>query len=265
MKIIDCFIFYNELELLTYRLNILNDVVDYFIIVESTHTFVGKEKILYFELNKHLFDFCKDKIIHVIVDDFPYKYPNCDISKTQQWDNERFQRNQIKRGLDNLSLNDDDVIIITDLDEIPDPNTLLKIKNNDIQITIQSLDMGLYYYNLNTIAYISWWEGKIMTYNIFKQLNLTCSEIRFYKCVRLPYCGWHLSYFGDSNYIRNKIINFSHQEYNNDIFTNIDFINQKINNNEYLFDNKPIKFISIQDNQYLPYKYDVFLTKYYKM
>ena len=46
MKIIDCFTFYNELDLLNYRLNILNNVVDYFIIVESTHTHVGKEKNL---------------------------------------------------------------------------------------------------------------------------------------------------------------------------------------------------------------------------
>ena len=48
MKIIDCFIFYNELDLLTYRLNLLNNIVDYFIIVESKHTFVGKEKNLFF-------------------------------------------------------------------------------------------------------------------------------------------------------------------------------------------------------------------------
>ena len=55
-KIIDGFIFYNELELLNYRLNVLNDVVDYFIIVESTHTFVGKEKTLYYQENKELFN-----------------------------------------------------------------------------------------------------------------------------------------------------------------------------------------------------------------
>ena len=55
MKIIDCFIFYNELDLLTYRLNLLNNIVDYFIIVESTHTFIGKEKKLFFNDNKHLF------------------------------------------------------------------------------------------------------------------------------------------------------------------------------------------------------------------
>jgi hypothetical protein len=52
MKIIDCFTFYNELDLLNYRLNILNNVVDYFIIVESTHTHVGKEKNLIYEENK---------------------------------------------------------------------------------------------------------------------------------------------------------------------------------------------------------------------
>ena len=44
LKIIDCFIFYNELELLKYRINILNNIVDYFVIIESTHTFIGKEK-----------------------------------------------------------------------------------------------------------------------------------------------------------------------------------------------------------------------------
>ena len=56
MKIIDCFIFYNELDMLTYRLNILNDVVDYFVLVESNHTFVGKEKPLFYQDNKHLFE-----------------------------------------------------------------------------------------------------------------------------------------------------------------------------------------------------------------
>ena len=49
MKIIDCFIFYNELDLLTYRLNLLKNIVDYFIIVESTHTFIGKEKKIIFQ------------------------------------------------------------------------------------------------------------------------------------------------------------------------------------------------------------------------
>ena len=75
-KIIDCFTFYNELDMLTYRLNILNDIVDYFVLVEATHTHVGKEKPLFYKENKHLFEKFNHKIIHIVVDDFPNKYPN---------------------------------------------------------------------------------------------------------------------------------------------------------------------------------------------
>ena len=56
MKVLDCFIFYNELCMLEYRLNILNDYVDYFVLVESTHTHVGKEKELYYANNKQMFE-----------------------------------------------------------------------------------------------------------------------------------------------------------------------------------------------------------------
>ena len=104
-KIIDCFIFYNELDMLTYRLNILNDIVDYFVLVEATHTFIGKEKPLFYQDNKHLFEKFNHKIIHVIVDDFPHKYPDINIGKNEQWRNEIFQRNCISRGIDKLELN----------------------------------------------------------------------------------------------------------------------------------------------------------------
>ena len=97
-KIIDCFIFFNELDLLKYRLNILDDVVDYFVLVESTHTHIGKEKPLFYNENKNMFEKFNHKIIHVIVDDFPYKYPNINIEKDEQWTNERFQRDCISRG-----------------------------------------------------------------------------------------------------------------------------------------------------------------------
>ena len=154
-KIIDCFTFFNELDLLTYRLNILNNVVDYFIIVESTHTHIGKEKQLFFDDNKHLFKNFSDKIIHIIVDDFPYKYPNINYTIDDQWKNERFQRDAISRGLDSMNdLNDNDYIIISDLDEIPDPMTLTKIKNNDIIVTINTLQQDLYYSLLFQLQYL---------------------------------------------------------------------------------------------------------------
>ena len=69
--IVDAFIFYNELKMLEYRLNILYEKIDYFILVESTKTHKGSPKKLYFNDNKDNFHNYLDKIIHIIVDDMP--------------------------------------------------------------------------------------------------------------------------------------------------------------------------------------------------
>jgi beta-1,4-mannosyl-glycoprotein beta-1,4-N-acetylglucosaminyltransferase len=69
MKLIDGFVFYNELGLLKYRLDTLYEIVDNFILVESTKTFSGNSKELFYEKNKHLYEKYQDKIIHIIVDD----------------------------------------------------------------------------------------------------------------------------------------------------------------------------------------------------
>src|SRR4030042_2627609 len=71
MKIYDCFPFHNELDLLEVRLHELYDVVDYFVLSESTRTHSGQFKPLYYKMNKPRFERFKDKIIHVIVDDMP--------------------------------------------------------------------------------------------------------------------------------------------------------------------------------------------------
>lgn len=128
MKIVDCFTFYNEIELLTYRLNVLHDVVDHFVLVEATHTYAGHEKSLYYNENKHLFEKFHSKIIHVIVDNLPHKYPNINCDNGEQCVNERFQRDRIADGISRLSLDGRDYITITDLDEIPDPRILTIIK-----------------------------------------------------------------------------------------------------------------------------------------
>jgi beta-1,4-mannosyl-glycoprotein beta-1,4-N-acetylglucosaminyltransferase len=264
MKIIDCFTFYNELDLLNYRLNILNDVVDYFIIIEATHTFVGKEKNLFYEENKNRFDSFKDKIIHIIVDDFPYKFPNINFKNKDQWVNENFQRNSIKKGLDKLELNNDDIIIISDLDEIPDPNTLKRIKNNEIIITVNTLELDFYYYNLNSKQKYLWKKTKILSFEKYKELSLTCEQIRQNNYSIIKNGGWHLSYFGDKHFIKNKLENFGHQEFNNNKFTNLDNIENNINNYNDLFNRLTDKIskISIKDNKYLPVDYDTYLVKY---
>ena len=264
-KIIDCFIFYNELDLLIYRLNILNDVVDYFVLVESMHTFVGKEKPLFYQENKHLFEKFNHKIIHIIVDDFPHKYPNIDFEKKEQWNNEKFQRNCISRGIDKLELNNQDIIIIADVDEIPNPKILEQIKNKEITIDINIIEMDLYYYNLHSkFDGMLWYHAKILTFEKYNELNIGCDKIRFYNCPIIKNAGWHLSYFGNEKFIKNKLENFSHQENNKVEFTDEKLIKERINNGKDLFD-RSVKIITIpiEDNDNLPPDYNVYLTNFY--
>ena len=124
MKIIDSFIFYNELDLLNLRLHENNNVVDYFILVEANKTFANNNKPFYFEENKNKFDNFLHKIIHIKVDDMP--------NNTDNWEREWHQRNCIERGLVQIpDLNDTDIIFISDVDEIFRNSVLTKIKQDE--------------------------------------------------------------------------------------------------------------------------------------
>lgn len=251
-KIIDCFTFYNEIDLLLYRLTILYDVVDYFIIVEANHTHAGNSKKLYYKDNE-LFDKFKDKIIHVVVD-LPHTSP--DYSKNEQWVNENYQRNSIHKGIEQLELNNEDLIIISDLDEIADPFVLLHLKNKNIHNGFK-LSQDLYYYNLNTIHMEKWYRSTIVTYSAYT----TPQKIRDTTFPIIQKAGWHLSYFGDIEFIKNKIKNYAHQEYNNDTYINN--MENKIKNNKDIFDRGTnIKYIDINENNNLPPLYDKYLSKY---
>jgi beta-1,4-mannosyl-glycoprotein beta-1,4-N-acetylglucosaminyltransferase len=263
-KIIDCFTFYNELDLLNYRLTILNDYVDYFILVEGNYTHAGNKKQLYYDENKYIFKRFEHKIIHIIVD-LPYIYPNINYSNNEQWINENFQRNSINEGIKKLNLQKSDLIIISDLDEIINPNILLNLKNGIIDINNggYSLLQDFYYYNLNTKHQDLWRLNKIVTYE--KYLTSTPQDIRMNNDLPcLENGGWHLSYFGNKDFIKNKLKEFSHQELNNSYYTNDKYIDDKINNNEDLFNRNyvPIKYIKINENDNLPPLYNKYLLNY---
>ena len=254
MKIVDAFIFYNELKILDYRLNILSDIIDCFIIVESKYTFSGKKKKLYFEKNKEKYKKILGKIIHIKVDKLPYIYPNIDFLKRQQWENEYSQRNSIEEGIDKLVLKDEDLILISDVDEIPDLNLLNKIKFNNYGIELLSLQLDTYYYNLNTKCNAFCTASKIINYKKYKDLKKTIQEIRILKIPSISRAGWHLSFFGDEDFIVNKLENFSHQEFNNLNFKNKNKVKYKIKNYLDLFNrpNSQFKFIPFEENKYLP-------------
>jgi beta-1,4-mannosyl-glycoprotein beta-1,4-N-acetylglucosaminyltransferase len=252
-----------------YRLESLDLFIDYFVLVESLYTHSGKEKKLYYNENKILFEKYNSKIIHIIIDDFPYKFPNIDYSKNQQWDNEHYQRNSIKNGINEINykinLNDEDIIIISDLDEIPDNKVLSSIKENLFIINdIYSLEQDFYYYNLNSRFIDKWVFSKIISFKKYKEINLSFQDLRHLNCKKIHKGGWHLSYFGDKYFIQNKIQNFGHQEYNNNNYTNLDIIESRIQSQIDLYGrhNEHIEKISIKNNNYLPQNYEKFLLKY---
>ena len=109
MKVYDCFSYWDEDFLLDIRLNILNEYVDYFVIVEGNKTWQNNFKKLKFNINN--FAKFEKKIIYVPVEDMP--------DGDNPYLRENFQRNCISRGIKNAE--EDDLIIISDLDEIPNP------------------------------------------------------------------------------------------------------------------------------------------------
>lgn len=265
MKLVDCFIFYNEMDLLTYRLNLLNGVVDHFVLVEATRTFAGNPKPLHYAENQKLFEAFRDKITHVVVDDFPFPRESIDYEKKQQWLNETCQRNAISRGLEGLALAPDDLILVTDVDEIPDRRTLEAIKAGAVPVSLNVLEMDFYYYNLRHKFDSKWQHAKIVRLD---RLTMSCDDLRQLHCRQ--YCnniqngGWHLSYFGDAAYIQNKIKNFSHQELNLERFTDLEKIEKRVREGGDLYDrNNDLRRVELDCNPNLPLEHDAFLKMFY--
>ncbi len=230
-RIADGFIFYNEIDILKRRLTELDEVVDYFVLVESTHTFVGNPKpLIYDTLSKvdPFFRRYKEKIIHIVVDDFPHKAPNMDISLGHPWQNEWFQRTAIHRGFDRLireeKIGSGDYLMISDVDEIPNAQKLEELRHGHREITFASLVMDLYYYSMKFKLKQKWDRPKVIrVWKYMEILGKIPFNLDFIRngtggvdlpTERIEDGGKHLSYFGDKEYIKNKIRNFSHQELN---------------------------------------------------
>jgi len=265
-KVIDCFIFYNELDMLEYRLSILYDVVDYFVICEASRTHVGKSKPLFYFENKARYARFSDKIVHIMMtDDDTHWIINPDKMKEEQWVNENTHRNGIARGVQYLvnngkiGQNPYDLITICDLDEIPNPNILRVLKTavfSGIMDGGIKFQMDFYYYNLNCISLNKWFHAKIVfLYAFYNLFDCESEKIRHYNFSNIiEKGGWHLSYFGDEYFIKNKIENFAHQELNIEEFTNVANIRKRIKNSGDLYDrpNEKWIFIPLNENNFLP-------------
>jgi len=221
MKIVDAFIFYNEINMLTYRLNVLNDVVDLFVIVEANQTFTGKPKPLFFKENAHLYEKFAHKIVHHVVD-LPFANPNPETK--EQWENEWHQRNSIQDAIAPLDLEPNDILCVSDLDEITDPRLLAEIRSGSLPIRrTYKMNQETYYYNLNTKHTVDIFAAFLTTVWMYHQdraiLGLTTSGLRneFSRNPTIWKAGWHLSFFGDVAFVQNKLRMYSHQEHLNDV------------------------------------------------
>ena len=115
MKVFDVFPFFNELDLLEIRLNVLDPYVDFFVLSEGTKDFQGSDKVLYYKENKDRFEKFNHKIIHNIVED--------NHTNLHAYDRDIFQKNNIKNVLlEHVS--EDDAILFGDLDEVPNPDAV---------------------------------------------------------------------------------------------------------------------------------------------
>ena len=232
-KIIDTFIFHNELPMLNFRLHELNESVDYFVLVEARTTFNGQKKPLYYKDNKSKFSKFNDKIIHVEVD-IP--------EDLNSWDSQFFQRNQILQGVSEFD--DDDLVLLSDVDEIPETGALNEV-TQDIQGFQWSFLQDIYYGNLTNFR--GTWGGTYLSdiKHLRKETPQNCRNRRRCfngrKIKRIWSAGWHLSYFGNEEFIRHKIQNLSSQELNVPEYTDLDKIKYRLKNKIDFFDREAEK------------------------
>lgn len=260
--IYDCFIFFNELDLLELRLRELENTVDKFVLVEADRTFQNTSKPFIFEENKERFKEFLDKIIHIKID----KYPRFNklFNPFSPWKLETHQRNQMVQGLKDC--NPDDLVLFSDVDEIPNPTLLESLKKEKLnQVVGLKMHMYMYFFN-NKVVYS---EGSRMSEEESKAGLWHCTALMPYKLLKkkpqhyrrtimrtkrkgevykiLPNAGWHFTYLGGVQKIKEKLEAFSHTEYNKSVFKDAKNIKKSLSEGQDLF-GRNLRFKIIDPN-----------------
>ena len=256
MAIYDCFQFFNEEHILDLRLNILNEFVDFFVMVESTSDHQGNLKKLNFDLKK--FKKFEKKIIYIVVDDTSeaIKKPHSGGESLV----EQHQRNSLVRGLKKCT--DDDLIILSDVDEIPDLSKLHLFKRKN-KYAVFSQKMFNYKINLLNETENNWHGSKICLKKNLKSpqwlRNLKFKKYPFWRIDKpknlqiIEDGGWHFAYLQSTENISKKIKSFAHGEFNQPHLNDPKTINEKINMKKDIF-NRNIKYKKVEiDNTFPKY------------
>jgi len=223
-KVYDCFPFFNECDILEVRLNELDSVVDYFVLVEATKTFQNGDKPLYFKENMERFKEFLPKIIHIVVDDMP---------SGVSWDREFYQCNCIKRGLTNCA--PDDVILWGDLDEIPRAEKVKEyapiVQKHLGAIYFFRQPMFNFYLNMkaNNPGGIGWVGTGISSYAYMKDIGrFEYREVIRHGSQRIDNGGWHFTWLGGFEKIVLKKESFSHSDWHTPEQKSVRYIFQRV-------------------------------------
>ena len=256
MKLYDCFMFYDETMLLKIRLNILHKFVDKFIITEARYLHNGKEKKLNFDINEFK-EFSK-KIEYVIVDDQPSTIISDERNQNEarskeiliinSLKRENHQREMLMRGLENLD--GEDVIMISDVDEIPNLNNF---NFNEIGNHIVVFKQKMFYFKFNLFyENFDWYGSKAVKKKNFispqwlrniKNKNYpfwrldTCFSKKKYRNIKfVENGGWHFTCIKKPKEVHQKLLSYlHHQDYENSGIS-LNELEKRISNKEVLYD-----------------------------
>jgi beta-1,4-mannosyl-glycoprotein beta-1,4-N-acetylglucosaminyltransferase len=230
MKIFDCFMYFDEDVVLDVRLNTLNQYVSKFIIVESLFTHKGDKRDLKFDIKK--FNKFKNKIVYLVYENEPFEIESINEADTENEKSvksilnaihrENGQRNFISEGLKNA--HDEDFILISDLDEIPNLNNI-NLNNFKEKLIFFNQEMFYYKFNLKLPNY-NWvgtksckkknfinaqWLRNIKDKNYpFYRLDLLFSKNKYMNIKFIKNGGWHFTNIKTSEEIRHKLSSYLH-------------------------------------------------------
>jgi len=228
--LIDSFLFFNETELVELRLKYLDEIVDCFVVVEADITHQGKKKAWNFPkiLENNLKEF-SNKIQYHQLKIVPEKIKNEEswiidnVKGDDAWRIENFQRNYIKTACKKFSK--DDILIISDVDEIPSNQKLEFIKSCDFKkIAPVALEQHLFHIDCNFLSLENWRGSIVTTMQICDAFSPHQFRRARNRISHFTDSGWSFSSFGGPNKVKEKLESIAHREFNNEKYKSADHI-----------------------------------------
>lgn len=236
-KVVFAIEFFNELPTLEIMLETMNDVVDYFVISESTKSHQeGLPKPLYFEENKQRYAKFLPKIIHQIIDDTPDDFSDLSlveakddihreildktkanihgIESEKHYCRDAYEKESLLKALSECC-NDEDIVIVSDADEIPNPNAVEAVLDNFDPNIVYNFNLNHYWFYYNCLKKDEWIGNRLLTFANFKSKSM--NELRDMKRLSgqiIKNAGWHFSFMGGPDKVKQKVQSYGEKSIN---------------------------------------------------